>query len=125
MSKRIRDLKPPVTKWRERVFRAAAWPFSALSDDQRFWLGAVVLCLVTTLLIQNPLWRGASEQAYKEGDIARESVISPADISVSDNDESERLRAEAREGVRPIFRYESNKAEQADQSFLSSWEQLQ
>jgi len=125
MSKRIRDLKPPVTKWRERVFSAARWPFSVLSDDQRFWFGFVVLCLVTTLLIQNPLWRGASEQTYKEGDIARESVISPADITITDTDESERLRAQAREDVRPIFRYESNRAEQAVQSFLSSWEKLQ
>jgi cyclic-di-AMP phosphodiesterase PgpH len=125
MSKRIRDLKPPVTKWRERIFHAAAWPFAALSHEGRFWLGFALLCLITTLLIQNPLWRANSEQIYKEGDIARESVISPADISVTDAEESERLRAEARDAVSPIFRYESNKAEQAVQSFLSSWERLQ
>lgn len=125
MSKRIRDLKPPVTKWRERVFSAAAWPFRSLSDAHRFWLGFAVLCLLTALLIQNPLWRATPEQTYKEGDIARESVISPADISVTDSDELARLQAEARDAVSPIFRYESNKAEQAVQSFLSSWEKLQ
>src|SRR5512142_3371372 len=125
MSKRIRDLKPPSTKWRERVVHAAAWPFSRLSHEQKFWLGFAALCVVTTLLIQSPFSRTNVEQSYKEGDIARESIISPADISFSDPEESDRLKVQARDSVAPIFRYESNKAEQAVQSFLSSWEKLQ
>ena len=104
MSKRIRDLKPPTTKWRERIVRATTWPLSFLSSGQRFWLGFAALCLVTTLLIQSPLSRATAEQTYKEGDIARESIISPADISFSDPEEAERLQARARESVRPIFR---------------------
>ena len=51
--------------------------------------------------------------------------MSPADIYFTDTDETERLRKEARDGVKPIFRYESGKAEQAVQRFLSSWESLQ
>lgn len=125
MSKRIRDLKSPVTVWREWVFALAARPFAALSNDQKFWLGFAVLALTTTLLINNPLWRSTSEQTYQEGDIVHERIISRADIYFADPDESERLRSEARNAVKPIFRYESNKAEQASQSFLSAWEQLQ
>ena len=84
-----------------------------------------MLCLLTTLLIHNPLWRVAGDQPYQEGDIARESIISPADVYFADPDESERLKLEAKNAIKPIFRYESNKAEQAVQGFLSSWEKLQ
>lgn len=125
MSKRIRDLKSPVTEWREWLFGLIARPFGVLSPDHQFWIGFAVLCLLTTLLIHNPLWRSAGEQPYQEGDIARESISSPADVYFADPDESERLKVEARKAVKPIFRYESNKAEQAVQGFLSSWEKLQ
>ncbi len=125
MSKRIRDLKSPTTAWREWIFRAVARRFAILSEDQRFWLGFAALCLITTLLIQNPFWRSSLEQTYAEGDIARESIVSPADIYFSDPEESERLKSEAKQAIQPIFRYESNKAEQAVQGFLSSWENLQ
>jgi putative nucleotidyltransferase with HDIG domain len=125
MSKRIQDLKSPATKWRDSVSAAIAKPFKSLTRDQRFWLGFVVLCLVTTLLINNPLWRVSGEQAYKEGDVIRESIISPSDVYFSDTDETERLKTEAKNSVKPIFRYESNKADRAVQTFLSSWEKLQ
>jgi cyclic-di-AMP phosphodiesterase PgpH len=125
MSKRIRDLKSPVTEWRQWLFSLVAKPFLRLTDDQQFWLGFVVLCLLTTLLIYNPLWRASGEQPYQEGDIARESITSPADIYFNDPEESERLKTQARETVRPMFRYESNNAEQAVQGFKSAWEKLQ
>ncbi len=125
MSKRIRDLKSPVTEWRQWLFSLVAKPFARLSDNQQFWLGFVALCLLTTLLIYNPLWRASGEQIYQEGDIARESITSPADIYFNDPEESERLKAEAKDAVRPIFRYESNRAEQAVQGFKSAWEKLQ
>src|SRR5436190_7547253 len=126
MSKRIQDLKSPMTKWREKVVAVAAKPFRSLSTDQRFWFGFTLLCVLATLLINNPLWRASGEQhAYKEGDIIRESIISPSDVYFSDTDETERLKTEARNAAKPIFRYESNKAEHALQTFLSSWEKLQ
>lgn len=125
MSKRIKDLKSPATRWWEKVFAIAAKPFSALSDDHKFWLAFAVLCLATTLLIQNPLWRASAETAYQEGDIARENITSPADINFVDPEKAERKKAEAKASVKPIFRYESNKAEQAVRSFVSAWEKLQ
>lgn len=125
MSKRIRDLKSPGAAWSEKILRLLARPFALLSNEQKFWAGFATLCLVTTLLIHNPLWSSTSEQAYQEGDIAREDIISPADIYFADPQESERLKTEARDAIKPIFRYESNRAEQAVQGFLSSWEKLQ
>lgn len=125
MSKRIQDLKSTTTKWRETVSAVVTKPFKSLSTDQKFWLGFAVLCLLTTLFINNPLWRSSGEQVYKEGDIVRESIISPSDVYFSDTDETERLKAEAKNSVKPIFRYESKKSDQAVQTFLSAWEKLQ
>jgi putative nucleotidyltransferase with HDIG domain len=125
MSKRIQDLKSPMTKRGETVFAAAAKPFRSLSADQRFWFGFAILCLLTTLLINNPLWRASGEQVYKEGDIVRESIIAPSDVYFSDTDETERRKEESKNQVKPIFRYESNKADRAVQTFLSAWEKLQ
>jgi cyclic-di-AMP phosphodiesterase PgpH len=103
----------------------AARPFGLLSANQQFWLGFAILCLITTFLIHNPFWRASGEQLYKEGDIARESIIVPADVIFTDTEESDKLKLEAKKAVKPIFRYESNKAEQSVQRFLSSWEKLQ
>ncbi len=118
-------MKSSGTRLRENVFAYIAEPFNFLSENQKFWLGFTAFCLVTAFLIHNPFWRASGEQVYKEGDIARENIISPADVIFTDTEESENLKAEAREGVRPIFRFESNKAEQSVQRFLSSWEKLQ
>ncbi|MBK8148214.1 MAG: hypothetical protein IPK58_08365 [Acidobacteria bacterium] len=120
----LQELASPVTKVRKALTKHFRRYWDKFTPGQRFWVGFALLCLITTALINNPLWRTTAEQ-YKEGDIARESIVSPADISVTDNDETERLREAARTTVQPIFRYESNKPDQAGQRFLSSWEKLQ
>lgn len=125
MSKRIRDLRSPLTDWSDWLAKTAALPFRRLSDRQRFWLGFAVLCLFTTVLIDNPLWRTSGELPYQEGEIARENITSPADIYFVDEQETERIRELASASVKPIFRYESNKAEQSVQRFLSVWEKFQ
>ncbi len=125
MSKRIRDLKSPVAVWSDRIWGVLRAPLARLTDDQLFWAAFAALSLTTAILIQNPFWRTAAEQPYQVGDIARENIISPADITFTDPEESERIKAQARAAVRPIFRYEANKAEQAVQNFLSSWERMQ
>ena len=125
MSKRIRDLSSPVTEWRRWLLGHLGKPFSYMSENQKFWLGFAVLCIVTTLLVSNPWWRAATAPVYQVGDVARESIISPADISFADPDEAQRLKSDAQAAVKPIFRYESNKSEQSVRGFLSSWEMLQ
>lgn len=124
-NKRTRDLRSPISKWSEWLFQIVARPFSAFSIDQKFWIGFALLCITTAVLVHNPFWRAAGESQYKEGDIARESIIAPADVIFSDADETERLKEEVRKAVKPIFRYESNRAEQAVQRFVASWEKLQ
>ena len=123
MSKRLQDLATPLSRIRKRAGQLVARPFESLSENQKFWFGFAFLCLLTTFFINNPFWRIAAEQ-YKEGDIARESVISPADISVTDIEETERIRQSARESVQPIFVFESKRDEEAVQSFRSAWENL-
>lgn len=99
-------------------------PVDKLSSSQKFWIGFAFLCVVTTILINNPFWRSSVDQ-YKVDDIARESIISPADISITDEEETERIRQVARESIPPIFTYEPNLEESAVQSFRSAWENLQ
>lgn len=124
MSKRIRDLTSPLTRVRKAVWETAAWPFRAMTPDQRFWLGFAFLCLLTTILINNPFWKATGEQQYKEGEIAREAIISPADIYFSNDEETERRRQLARETVKPMFTFESKRPDEAVQSFRSAWESL-
>jgi len=98
-------------------------PFENVPENQKFWLGFTLLCLITTFLIHNPFWRAAAEQ-YKEGDIASESIVSPADITVIDEEENKRIRESVRSGVTPIFTFEAKRADEAVQSFRSAWENL-
>ncbi len=124
MSKRLPELASPFTKARKKISKFFSRTFENVTSIQIFWAGFAFLCILTTLLINNPLWRISGEQ-YKEGDIARESVISPADITVTDEEATETRRNAAREKIPPIFRLESNKSEQSVQRFLSTWEKLQ
>ena len=125
MSKRIQDLTPPPTRWRKAIWGALSRPFDSLSERQKFWIGFGFLCIVTTLLINNPIWRASGDTLYKEGDIARESVISPADIHFLDEEETNRIKETARETVRPIFSSEPKRADEAVQSFRSAWESVE
>jgi putative nucleotidyltransferase with HDIG domain len=124
MSKRLQDFTTPLSKIRQQARQFVSRPFEGMSKQRKFWIGFAFLCLLTTFLINNPLWRTATEQ-YKEGDIARESVISPADISVTDQEETERIKQAARESIQPIFTFESKRSDEAVQSFRSAWEGLE
>lgn len=123
MSKRLQDLATPLTRFRQTIKNRFGRIFGGVSENQKFWLGFAFLCLLTTFFIHNPFWRKSAEQ-YKEGEIAREIIISPADISVTDTEETERTKQAARESVRPIFTFEAKRGEEAVQSFRSAWESL-
>lgn len=118
------ELASPITKIRQNVGKYFSRLTEKFSPGQKFWFGFSLLCLITTVLINNPFWR-SSIDLYKEGDIARESIISPADITVTDTVQTEKNIREARESVFPIFKKETNRAEQAVQNFRSIWENLQ
>lgn len=118
MSKRLPELATPLTKVRKAIVGFADKLFQKLSRRQQFWTGFSILCLTTTLLIGNPFLRSDID-IYQEGDIARESIISPADITFVDDERTEQLRTAARDTVLPSFQVESNKAEQTAQKFAS------
>ena len=125
MSKRIQDLKSPITVWRQKAAAIIRRPYDALSPNQRFWIGFGVLSLSATLLIANPFWRAQAAQVYSEREIARETIISPADITVVDDEASERTRLAVMSSISPTFIFEPRRADEAVQSFRSAWEDLQ
>jgi membrane-associated HD superfamily phosphohydrolase len=122
MSKRIEDLKTPTIKWRGRIRSAGSAVFGFFSSRQLFWSGFAFLSIVTTILLFNPIWRTNSEQGYKEGEIARETIISPSDIHFVDEEETEKVRQNAKETIDPIFNFEPRRAEEAVQTFRTAWE---
>jgi membrane-associated HD superfamily phosphohydrolase len=125
VSKRIQDLTPQPTRWRKAVWAFVSRPFAKLSEVQKFWLGFAFLCIVTTLLLNNPIWRASGETTYKVDDVASESIFSPADIYFIDEEETDRLRESAKESVRPIFSSEPKRADEAVQSFRTAWESIE
>ena len=124
MSKRLQDSISGFSKTRKNVSNYVSRLSENLSAEQTFWLGFAFLCLLTTILIHNPFWRSMPGEQYKEGDIARESITSPADITVPDDAETAKLKQIARDSIQPIFRFDSNRSEEAVQSFRSSLESL-
>lgn len=125
MSSRIQELQSPFQKWRRKIWGSVKGPLDRFSPNQRFWIGFALLCLLTTLLIQNPIWESAGENFYKEGDIAREAIYSPADIYFVDEAKTEKEREAVRANIKPIFFYEPKRADEAVQNFRSAWERLQ
>ncbi len=124
MSKKLPNLAPPFAKTRKQVLDFIKKPFKSLSEKQIFWIGFAALALITTFLLNNPLWNSNAGEVYKEGDILRESIISPSDISQIDTEETEKIRQSATESVRPIFTFEAKRADQSVENFRSTWENL-
>jgi membrane-associated HD superfamily phosphohydrolase len=122
MSKRIEELKSPMTRWRGRLRNVGTRFLDRFSRRQLFWIGFAFLSISTTLLLFNPVWRTGGELTYKEGDIAREAIISPADIHFVDEAETEKIRASAKDTIDPIFNFEPKRAEEAVQTFRTAWE---
>ncbi len=123
MSKNLTKNLSLLDKYRLKAIEYISRPFSVLTNNQKFWIGFVLVTVITTLLINNPIW-GTTGYDYKEGDIARESIISPADITVIDEKETALTKQSAAQGIRPIFTYEADADEKAIQSFRSAWEKL-
>lgn len=124
MSSRIQELQTPFQRWRRKIWGAVKGPLDRISPNQRFWIGFALLSFATTLLIQNPIWESAAENIYREDDIAREAIYSPADIYFVDEEATEKERESARSGIKPIFFYEPKRSDEAVQNFRSAWERL-
>lgn len=99
--------------------------FDRFSPEQRFWVGFAFISVITALLIANPFTGQLRDGTYKPGDIARETIVSPADINMVDETSTERDIEAAKESVKPIFVFEPNRADEAVQGFRSAWEEFQ
>lgn len=125
MSKQTKQTENPLKKWAADLGDRLKKPFERLSPDQLFWIGFAFISVVTALLISNPFTGQIRSESFKPGDIAIETVVSPADINMVDEESTERDIELAKESVKPIFVFEPNRAEEAVQGFRSAWEDFQ
>ncbi len=111
-------------KYRAKTLSVLLKPYENMPSGQKFWLGFVLLCLITTLLINNPFLETAPVE-YKLGDIARESIISPSDISIEDKEQTQTITESAKAAIKPIFTVQTETSEASVQNFLSTWEKFE
>ncbi|MEZ5345298.1 MAG: HDIG domain-containing protein [Pyrinomonadaceae bacterium] len=124
MNRKLSKKNSPIDRVLDYGLKIVSYPFNKLSGDQKFWIGFIFLSIVTTVLINNPFSRDATA-VYKEGDIARESIISPADISIVNQEETDQIKKAAGEGVNPIFTFQPNRAEESVKDFREAWAKFQ
>ncbi|HYG79496.1 MAG TPA: HDIG domain-containing protein [Pyrinomonadaceae bacterium] len=122
--RRRQRFNSPLDRARNAVLGFLTRPFTRFRPRTRFFIFYGLFVVVTTLLLVNANSR-VSVENYHEGDVVRRTVIAPADISVPDLAETEKRREAAREATRPVFSFDSTRAETAAQSFRTAWEDLQ
>jgi putative nucleotidyltransferase with HDIG domain len=125
MSNRRRQrFTSPLDRARNTVIGVILRPYRWFHPSKRFFIVYGFFVVVTTLLLINSHSRIFIEN-YEEGDVARRTVVAPADISVMDWTETEKRRVAAKEAARPVFTFDSSRSTSAVQSFRTSWEDLQ
>lgn len=115
--------KTPFSQARDKVLAYVMRPLMWFRPRTRFLIGCGVLVLLTTLLLVST--RSSSFPDYKIGDVLSRSIIAPTDITAEDTVATERLKASARESTRPVFNFDSTRAETSVQSFRTAWNDLQ
>jgi putative nucleotidyltransferase with HDIG domain len=116
--------KTPFSQARDKLLAYAIRPFMVFEPRTRFLIGYALLVTLTTALLVTNYYPGFSEN-YKEGEILARDVVSPADITAVDEAETERRRLAAREATRPVFNYDSSRAETSVESLRAGWQELQ
>lgn len=114
--------KTPFSEARDKLLGYALRPMMAFPRRTRFIIGCCALVLLTTLLLIN--YSTGFSESYREGEVLSKAIVVPADITTVDINETERRRAAARESTRPIFNFDSSRAETSVQSFRAGWEEL-
>lgn len=115
--------KSPFSQARDKVIAYLLRPLMFFNPRTRFLIGCALLVAATVLLLIKDYSPGFNEK-YKEGDIVSRAIISPADITTVDLAETEKRRADIRTATRPIFNFDSSRAETSVQSFRADWEEL-
>jgi cyclic-di-AMP phosphodiesterase PgpH len=113
----------PLSRARDAFARYLIRPLEVFQPQTRFLVGFGFLVAVTTLLLLSAYSPGLSEN-YKEGEVARRTVVAPFDITTIDIIETEKRRAAARETTRAVFNFDSTRGASSAQSFRAAWEDL-
>ena len=116
--------KTPFSQARDKLLAYIYRPLLVFQPRTRFLIGCSVLVLLTTLLLLTNRPSSFNED-YKLGEVLGRSIVAPSDLTAVDQAETERLKNIARESTRPVFNYDSSRAETSVQSFRSTWEDLQ
>lgn len=115
--------KTPLSQFRDKLVSLAIRPLMMFEPRTRFLIGSAILVVVTTLLLASGFSSTITDN-YKEGDVLTRAIIAPADITTIDLVETEQRREAARRSTRPVFNFDSSRAETSVQSFRSGWEEL-
>lgn len=101
MSQRRPRFVSPLTQARETFVRFAMRPFDKLSRTLRFFIGFALLTMLTTLLLASHHIRVPDEK-YKEGEVVRRTIVSPADIDDISAPEIEKGKAGTASTISPV-----------------------
>ena len=108
--------KTPVSQARDKLIAYAMRPLMVFNPRTRLLIACGALVLLTTLLLLTN--RGSSfNENYKLGEVLGRSIIAPSDLTAVDQAETERRKNIARETSRPVFNFDSSRAETSVQSF--------
>jgi putative nucleotidyltransferase with HDIG domain len=115
--------KSPLSQARDKLVSYAIRPFMFFEPRKRFFILSGILVVLTTLLLLTSSSSGLAE-TYKEGQVLNRAIVSPADITTVDLAETEQKREAARKIARPVFNFDSSRAETSVESFRADWEDL-
>jgi cyclic-di-AMP phosphodiesterase PgpH len=117
-------LKSPSSQARDKIIAYVLRPMMTFKPRTRFLIACSILVLLTTLLLLSN--RGSTfNEEYKLGEVLGRSIIAPTDLSAVDQAETEKRKNIARETTRPVFNFDSSRAETSVQSFRSDWDELE
>lgn len=116
--------KTPFSQARDKLLAYLIRPIKVFQPRTRFLIGCAILVTLTTALLITDYSSGFTEN-YKEGEVLARDIVAPADITAVDEAETERRKVAAREATRPVFNYDSSRAETSVESLRAGWEELQ
>jgi putative nucleotidyltransferase with HDIG domain len=115
--------KTPLSQARDKLIAYVMRPLMFFQPRTRFLIGCTALVLLTTVLLLTN--RASSfDEEYKIGEVVGRPIIAPADLTAVDQVETEKRKNTARESTRPVFNFDSTRAESSVQSFRSAVDDL-
>ncbi|MEO6391992.1 MAG: HDIG domain-containing metalloprotein [Pyrinomonadaceae bacterium] len=120
MKKRRPDLVSPTERLRLGLLRRVSQFFERIPIKVRFAGLFLLFVFAATALLDMNLTRVATAE-YREGDIARRTVVAPDDFTAPDVIETDRKRRAARTATPPIFIFDESVVESSIQDLRTQW----